>query len=369
MTTEDLSHVRTSLAEDFERQADWRLDKAAEYPDEGNERAAEGLRALAAYVRMLPDDDPRLRAIDAAWMNGDIDSTSPNMLLRSYGFGPFSSRDLPAPEVFFTWYAEEWSSELRIESLYRENPNRVRRLIIEDKAADDVEAVARRRTDIEMFRRLLDDADFFNQQIPRGRGPEAVWDKFLNENRWILGGSLSAQFLIPWDKKRLDQFMTGSSVAVVGKQTDALLRSTGLVHSIVFMEIKHHRTKLLGREYRAGCWSPSAEISGAVAQAQGTMQHTIADVESRLPELAADGSEIPGVFTYIIRPRSYLIAGNLSELFGEAGGINRDKYQSFQLYRRHTQEPEIITFDELLARAEGLVDFADVREGGTESPP
>jgi hypothetical protein len=29
------------------------------------------------------------------------------------------------------------------------------------------------------------------------------------------------------------------------------------------------------------------------------------------------------------------------------------------MYRRNMQEPEIITFDELLARAEGLVNAAD----------
>jgi hypothetical protein len=70
-------------------------------------------------------------------------------------------------------------------------------------------------------------------------------------------------------------------------------------------------------------------------------------------------SEIPGEFIYLIRPRSFLIVGNLNEFIGEAGGIHHGKYQSFQLYRRNMQEPEIITFDELLARAEGLVNAAD----------
>ena len=73
------------------------------------------------------------------------------------------------------------------------------------------------------------------------------------------------------------------------------------------------------------------------------------------PQTKRDSSE----FIYLIRPRSFLIVGNLNEFIGEAGGIHHGKYQSFQLYRRNMQEPEIITFDELLARAEGLVNAAD----------
>jgi hypothetical protein len=128
---------------------------------------------------------------------------------------------------------------------------------------------------------------------------------------------------------------------------------------MVFVEIKHHRTYLLDEEYRPGCWSPSKELCGGVVQVQGTVQRAVDQIRSRLPDHAPDGSEIPGAFTYLLRPRSFLIAGTLNELMGEAGGINPDKYMLFELYRRHTQEPDIITFDELLARAEGLVDVAD----------
>jgi hypothetical protein len=46
------------------------------------------------------------------------------------------------------------------------------------------------------------------------------------------------------------------------------------------------------------------------------------------------------------------------KLYGDGGGLNTDKYQSFELYRRHTEAPEIITFDELLAPAEGLLDVS-----------
>jgi len=41
------------------------------------------------------------------------------------------------------------------------------------------------------------------------------------------------------------------------------------------------------------------------------------------------------------------------------GGVHRAKYESFELYRRNLYEPEIITFDELLARAEWHVEVLD----------
>ena len=281
------------------------------------------------------------------------------MVLSRYGFGPGSHFGLPDPDEFFTRYAEEWSCQLELESVYREDPDRVRRLIRDDESARDVVAVAHRRESVRLFRRFIDDADFFDEQTRTGSGPEAVWQTFLENNHWILGGLLSGQLLTSWDDRRLEQVVTGSSIAEVGKRADALLRTAGQVRSMVFVEIKHHRTDLLAEEYRPGCWAPSKELSGGVAQAQGTVQRAVASIGSRLPDRASDGSEIPGEFIYLIRPRSFLIVGNLNKFIGEAGGIHHGKYQSFQLYRRNMQEPEIITFDELLARAEGLVNAAD----------
>jgi hypothetical protein len=50
------------------------------------------------------------------------------------------------------------------------------------------------------------------------------------------------------------------------------------------------------------------------------------------------------IFTY--QPRSFLIVGSLDEFIG-AEGIRKDRYRSFELFRRNTLKPEIVTFDEL----------------------
>lgn len=245
-------------------------------------------------------------------------------------------------------------------SAYRRTPDQVREFITQDPAAEDLVATSHRKQAVKEFRHLLEDDSYFDEQAEQLHGSEAVWQQFLENNQWIMGGSLSVQFLHAWSKERLEQTVVGSSVKGEGKRSDALLRTAGRVHSLVFVEIKHHRTKLLGELYRPGIWAPSKELSGGVAQVQGTVQRATMSIQERLQEKASDGSDIGGAFSYLLRPRSYLIIGNLEQLHGENGGLHTDKFQSFELYRRHTQEPEIITFDELLARAEGLLDVSDV---------
>jgi hypothetical protein len=60
--------------------------------------------------------------------------------------------------------------------------------------------------------------------------------------------------------------------------------------------------------------------------------------------------------TYLIRPRSFLVIERLSEFIDAEGGHHPEKIRSFELARRHLQEPEMGTFDELLARAEWIVE-------------
>jgi hypothetical protein len=115
MTTESLDDVRAMLAQDFEDKAEWRDTKADEYPEDGrNERAAKGLRELAAYVRALPDDDPRLQAIDSALHTGDFDLTTPDMVLTSYGFGPGSHHGLPDSDTFLVSMLKSGLARLRL---------------------------------------------------------------------------------------------------------------------------------------------------------------------------------------------------------------------------------------------------------------
>lgn len=247
-----------------------------------------------------------------------------------------------------------------IESLYHRDAQRFRRLITDDEAARDVVAVASRRQAVARFRNLLGDDALFDSAVEVvGKGsPERVWQLLFEENPWMLGATLSSQLLTSWSEDRLEQIVDGFDIAGAGKRTDALMRTAGRVRSMVFVEIKTHRSKLLAAEYRAGCWSASAELSGGVAQLQGTVHRAVEEIGSRLASRDTDGSEMPGDVTYLVRPRSVLVVGELPELQGTGGGDHPDKIRSFELFRRGLNEPEIVTFDELLARAEWVVEAA-----------
>jgi len=242
--------------------------------------------------------------------------------------------------------------------LYGRDPEKFRQLIRNDASADDVVALAHRKKVVQRFSDLLrDPASFEAARVDCG-GREAVWQRFLEDNPWILGISLAGQLLTSWDDAKLEQVVAGFSIAGEGKRTDALLRTSGHIRSFVFAEIKHHKTDLLeAKEYRSGCWPASSELVGGVTQVQQTMHLAARQIGDRLAETDATGADTSEA-TYLIRPRSFLILGHLDQLRGPQG-VHRAKHRSFELYRRNLYEPEVITFDELLARAEWHVAAAE----------
>jgi hypothetical protein len=100
-------------------------------------------------------------------------------------------------------------------------------LIRDDVTAQDVLAIQRRRRSLELFDRLLTDQAHF-QAVKEGLGPnkkpEDVWQWFFDENRWIFGLGLAVQVLLPWDDRRIEQTIVGSSIRSGGKRVDGLLR-------------------------------------------------------------------------------------------------------------------------------------------------
>ena len=247
---------------------------------------------------------------------------------------------------------------LLLEQAYSQESGKFRELIQDDESATDVVAVRHRRTQVELFHKYLDDDEYFDRTVADNPGgAEAVWQRFFESNPWILGMGLGSQLLTSWDEDKLEQVTAGRSIFGVGKRTDALMTTSGRIKSMVFAEVKTHRTPLLERDhYRVGCWAPAEHLAGGVSQVQGTVHRTSLGFIDRLQKENTDGTDKLGDFAYLLRPKSYLIIGQLGEFIGAGGGHHADKVRSFELYRRHLQEPEVITFDELLARADWIVD-------------
>lgn len=244
---------------------------------------------------------------------------------------------------------------------YAEDPKRFSQLIRTDASASDVIALQRRRDVVETMRSWLTDPSAFDEESDVAGGPEKAWQLLLEANPWVLGVGLGGQLLTSWNSQRMEQITTGADVSTRGKRVDALLRTNGIIRSMVFAEIKHHRTDLLTKApYRSSCWGPSAELSGAVVQVQQTVRMAVRSLGDFIHDRADDGSQT-GVGTFVTQPKAYLIAGNLDDLTGAGGGPIDDKVHSFELFRRNVTHPEIITFDELLARAEWHVKLAGVQ--------
>lgn len=249
---------------------------------------------------------------------------------------------------------------------YAEDPERFRALIQSDADARDVIALQHRREVVKTMRAWLEDDATFDEEKKLSGGPERAWQRLLEANPWVLGIGLGGQLLTSWDRDKLEKVVVGSDIQTVGKRVDALLRTNGIVRSLAFAEIKHHRTDLLAEEYRSGAWRPSNELSGAVVQVQQTVRMAVRDLGDYIEDRAGDGSRA-GTGTFIVRPRSFLIVGSLEQLLGQSGGPIDDKVHSFELFRRNLHEPEVITFDELLARAEWHVKLAENQaEGGVD---
>lgn len=249
-----------------------------------------------------------------------------------------------------------------INRVYANDPERFKALIEADAEARDVVALQHRRNVVETMRTWLDDDAAFDAAKAEAGGPEAAWQHLLEDNPWILGVSLGSQLYTSWSEEKLEQVVAGRHINGVGKRTDALMRTAGVVRSMVFAEIKHHRTSLLSKEYRPGCWRPSEELSGAVVQVQQTVHHAVQRLSEYLPDHGTDGAMLPSG-TFLLRPRSFVIVGSLAELTGTQGGPIHDKVRSFELFRRNLQEPDVITFDELLARAEWHVEVTGEQSG------
>ena len=223
----------------------------------------------------------------------------------------------------------------------------------------DVVSVAYRKRQLEVFERLLREKDYFEDiRAKKKCSVEALWQQFFERNPWIFGYGLGYIYLTGLDDRKLEQVVQGFHINQQGKRSDALLKTRGALSNLCFVEIKTHETPLLsGRPYRAGCWAPSSEVTGAVAQVQGTVAYAMDSLQKQLTIRDADGFPT-GEDVFNLNPRSFLVVGDLHQ-FVQDSGVSKEQLQSFELFRQNTSSPEIITFDELFERAIYIVNASE----------
>jgi hypothetical protein len=257
-------------------------------------------------------------------------------------------------------------SRQQLIDLVKRDPGLVKELIQSQITKQDIVNFKYRKEQLEVFSDLLtDDAIFDARKITLGqnKGDEDVWQDFFEKNTWIFGYGLSYLFNKPLDGKKLEQVTRGHSAFGRGKRVDALLKSQGVVSSLCFCEIKTHKTPLLKKTvkaYRPECWAVHDEVVGGIAQIQKTVQLSLESIKTKT-QITDDSGALTGEEMFLYQPKSFLVVGSLSEFEGDYG-INDEKFSSFELFRKHVTNPEIITFDELYARAKFIVEADEVMD-------
>jgi hypothetical protein len=200
----------------------------------------------------------------------------------------------------------------------------------------------------------------FKQHLDAPDWAERVWQAFFERNPWIFGHGLDYRFLVTEQAQALygGADVTGRG----GEEGDFLMATEGDVRFAVLVEIKKPETDLIDAvRYRNGAWRPSKELAGGVAQLQANCQQW--QVASRqLPN--SDWASERDITT--AQPEGILVIGRLSSI-----DDNREKEESFERFRRHLWNPKVITYDELYARAEFIVERTsqEVSEPKPVAPP
>lgn len=240
-----------------------------------------------------------------------------------------------------------------------QNPEIINEILKNNITHAEIFVLGKRKEQLKKFENLLNDPEYFQSEKKEYNlnGDESVWQKFFEENTWILGYGLNFIFNAPLEGKKLEQVVKGHSLFDSGKRVDVLLKTKSLISSLCFGEIKTHYTPLLKslkNPYRSECWASSDDLSGGIIQIQKSVQKSVENIKTKT-DITDEIGNLTGEELYLYQPKSFLIIGSLSEFLSEKG-INKEKFSSFELFRRNLYNPEILTFDELFERAKFIVE-------------
>lgn len=184
----------------------------------------------------------------------------------------------------------------------------------------------------------------FETHLEANDWSESHWHQFFKENTWIFGYGLSYRFLTTIQSQ--PEYGGADFTGHDGQRGDFLTATEAERRFTVLVEIKKPNTDLiLNKLYRNKVHMISGELAGGVTQVQSNC-HTW---ETETSQTRANRDRLEPEKTYTIQPKGILIIGHTGQLDSSA------KQTTFEMFRRNLQNPEVITFDELLARARHLL--------------
>lgn len=226
----------------------------------------------------------------------------------------------------------------------------------------DIVNIGFRKAQLDVFNRLLREAGYVEQYKAaegiKQPGAEPAWQHFFEKNPWVFGYGLNYIWCNNLPDAQLEQVVAGFDFNARGKRVDALLHTSAHLSQFVLAEVKTPGASLIAaKPPRPGVWSPSGDLLDGVAQIQKTVSRFKQQYFEKAELTAASGDPL-GFDVFNFSPKSYLLIGSLAQ-FRTTHGVNKEQYASFELFRGALRDPEIITFDELHARAAAIVDQAE----------
>jgi len=171
---------------------------------------------------------------------------------------------------------------------------------------------------------------------------EEFWQKFFTTRPWILAQIFAQPVVFMKDKA----YVGGKTYKNAEGQITDYLYKNSLTNNALLIEIKTPGAKLVRAWYRKNtvCLIGD-EVTGGVAQVCLQRQNFISEVSALRSKSGED--------FHAFNPRCALLVGCVAGLDGAA-------LESFEVFRNTLHDVEVVTFDELFARLEGLIALGNV---------
>jgi hypothetical protein len=167
---------------------------------------------------------------------------------------------------------------------------------------------------------------------------EKLWQRIIERNTWVIG----QLFARPLVLLKREAYLGGKSIHNTGGNNADFLLRNDVTGDTLIVEIKTPATALTGNAlYRNNAYAPSKELASAV-------QQVLQDLYSLRQSFSALTGDGPPEFR-LFKPKLLLIIGNLTR----EQDVNR--VRSFELFRNSIPDVDVITFDELVAKARLLL--------------
>lgn len=185
----------------------------------------------------------------------------------------------------------------------------------------------------------------FNTQLSGLEWNEPDWQRFFESQKWIFGYGLDYRFMTQFDRE-----MNVSAVGTDNKEKVILDFLMTFNDFTVTVEIKRPDTPIFNsKSNRSGAWSFHSDFFDAVSQVleQKTEWHILGQNNNLYNK---EGTQKLSKRTR--DAKAILVIGNKSEFLSINNVREREiKQDTFELFRRDSRNLEIITYDELYARA------------------